>query len=330
LVPYGLELGAGFMLWGLGGAYDQDVPGFGTLSYTLGTIAIFDAVGFFTAEAIQHIWRRYEIQWLQTPDLDLSGSVNSSPQIPTRLFMFRRGTKVLRAFAVEFICISSGFIPLSAFSPLLGFFKGVMDNYQSRKFEVYTREDQDHIRAESFNPGTETKKIAVRINQLSTAAFFTIFHGFFAYAFVESNEEGRIAIGALVAATDLSAIISRYLQYTFRPGQAGNHQHAIAQDTPIFGPNGRFSNQLTNDLLNNPYSLTVFYYAFTSIPANVGLTINPNSPFVYGSGIAAQIIFGLILGANQTQEYREVTFTPPIFDAQAMNLIAATLLTNSL
>jgi hypothetical protein len=313
LVPYGVELGAGLLCWGLGGYFKDEVEGLELLSYSLGTIAIGDVVGFFTAEALQTVWQRLEVRWIRDGDLDVTGSLNASPEIPTSLFITRRGIKVLRISSVVIVCLSAGFVPVHILSPFMGFFKGIMDQFQSQQFEYFTQEDLSHIREESFVPGTETKLTAVRVNQAATATFFTIFHAFFAYALVESDDKERAEIAAFIAATDLSAIVSRYLQYKFKPGE-----------------NRIVFNQAVYDLLFNPYDLAVYYFAFSAVGGATGSALGGEATLTYGAGIAAQIIFGLILGANQTREFRGVTFTPSIFDAQAGNLLLGTLITNSL
>lgn len=291
----------------LGEVYNNDVKGLEALTYYLGSFLIASGVGYASVELFLRLWKRYETRYLENNLEEETGSLNSGPRIPWKLRLARTGAKMLQEVMTEFLCVSSLLIIPKAYFPLSGFALGAMGNIKEKRFAYLSKEVLEGERAASFEPGTVVKRTAVRVNQLSTFFFFVIMTAVCIYALINPTP-GQVAVIATLLGSFLAVgLLSRWLYHSFRPGE-----------------NGRIVNEIAYRLLHNIYGLLPLYFGFSTVSAIESANSTGSSPFGYAAGLAATVCSGTMLAVNQTREYSEFGFTPPLFRTLVLYLILST------
>lgn len=288
----------------LGQVYQDKVAGMELLTYCLGSLLITSGIGYFSMEGFLRLWKHYERRYLEDRIDREPGSINSeqsNSKILGRVQVCRFIAKSMTKFLAEGICFFSLLIPPKIYFPFAGVAIGGMERIKCDRFEFLSQSTLDGERAASFESGTNVKRTAVRVNQVSTLLFFLMLTGICVDALISPIPGQRAEISVLLGSFLLFGGLSRWLYHSFKPGE-----------------NSRSVNEMIYRLLHNIYGIVPLYFALSTVSSIEYENSNGSSSFGYGTGLAATVLSGAMLAVNQTREFREFEFTPALFRTLAI------------
>jgi hypothetical protein len=249
-------------------------------------------------------WRTYEkeLKGSDTPGL-LDGNIDG-PKLPWRIKACRTVAKAFQRVGAETICdlpsvITKTWIP---FIPL-GFFYGSIRRFTLEKFGTLTQDDLKLRASTRYVGSSQSVRTEVRVNQVATCAFFTMFTGWFTYGLIASdNIKERIEIATLMLSTLGSAGAARILDYLFKPGT-----------------HSRLFNEIIYRLLYDPYLPLILYQTLVQLTEINDVALARDSNLDWIIGLIGLANFGLLLGQNQVKSFNEQEFTPPLFRSLAIS-----------
>lgn len=167
--------------------------------------------------------------------------------------------------------------------------------------EVYEAQTRGNI---TFIEDKKFKKTALKVEEIMSVVFFTLFLGWFCFGLVDSvqknKERDEISISVLMASVFITAILSKFADARFFPGK-----------------NGQVINNTRLLFQHHPYLLAIIYLGLAQMSAIDDQSLDRDSLSKFICGVVALAFYGAIVGSNRIRNIsitRAVpAFSPPIF-----------------